>query len=142
MKRTPNQHIDIIFLVDSSTSVGKNNFVEEIKFVKKLLSDFTVDSNHTRVSVITFSSRERVIRHLDYFADVSDSKHKCSLLQEDLRNIDYSGGGTFTLGAFKEAKVCAFYLHVHEEYRNPVIGIKENDLYELFRNRCKINKYI
>lgn len=105
LKSTSNKQIDIIFLVDSSTSVGKHNFVEEIKFVKKLLSDFTVDSNHTRVSVITFSSRERVIRHIDYFANESEDKHKCSLLQEDLKSIDYSGGGTYTLGALLEAKV-------------------------------------
>lgn len=105
LKNTPNKQIDIIFLVDSSTSVGKLNFVEEIKFVKKLLSDFTVDANHTRVAVITFSSRERVKRHVDYFGDDTDEKHKCSLLLEDLRNINYTGGGTYTLGAFLEARV-------------------------------------
>lgn len=93
-----------MFLVDSSTSVGKYNFVEEIKFVKKLLSDFTVDENSTRVSVITFSSRERVIRHVDYLSDVQRFRHKCSLL-DDLKKIDYSGGGTYTLGALQEAKV-------------------------------------
>lgn len=104
LKATTNKEIDLIFLVDSSTSVGKNNFREEVKFVKKLLSDFTVDSNHTRVSVITFSSRDRVIRHVDYFSDEHKDRHKCSLLEEDLKNIDYSGGGTYTLGAFVEAK--------------------------------------
>ncbi|KAL4236643.1 biological adhesion [Mactra antiquata] len=104
LKSTANKEIDLIFLVDSSASVGKDNFKEEIKFVKKLLSDFTVDVNHTRVSVITFSSRDRVIRHVDYFAEDQHDKHKCSLLEEDLKKISYSGGGTYTLGALVEAK--------------------------------------
>ena len=105
LKKTANKQIDLIFLVDSSTSVGANNFREEIKFVKKLLSDFTVDVNHTRVSVVTFSSRGRVIRHVDYLADEHKDRHKCSLLEEDLKKITYSGGGTYTLGALLEAKV-------------------------------------
>ncbi|KAL3867863.1 hypothetical protein ACJMK2_040709 [Sinanodonta woodiana] len=105
LRMSTNKQIDLIFLVDSSTSVGKNNFIEEVKFVKKLLSDFTVDTNHTRVSVITFSSRERVTRQIDYLNDeTSRDRHKCSLLEEDLPKITYSGGGTFTLGAFLEAK--------------------------------------
>ncbi|XP_052776199.1 sushi, von Willebrand factor type A, EGF and pentraxin domain-containing protein 1-like isoform X1 [Mya arenaria] len=95
--------LDLLFLVDSSTSVGKNNFVEEVKFVKKLLSDFTVDVNDTRVSVITFSSRERVIRHIDYLDDAENFRHKCSLV-DDLKRIDYSGGGTYTRGALLEAQ--------------------------------------
>ncbi|KAL3867860.1 hypothetical protein ACJMK2_040706, partial [Sinanodonta woodiana] len=105
LRMSTNKQIDLIFLVDSSTSVGKNNFIEEVKFVKKLLSDFTVDTNHTRVSVITFASRERVTRQIDYLNDeTSRDRHKCSLLVEDLPKITYSGGGTFTLGAFIEAK--------------------------------------
>ncbi|XP_052257236.1 sushi, von Willebrand factor type A, EGF and pentraxin domain-containing protein 1-like isoform X1 [Dreissena polymorpha] len=102
-RSTMNQEIDVIFLVDSSTSVGKKNFALEIKFVKKLLSDFTVDVNDTRVSVITFSSRDQVKRHVDYFSDVEKFRNKCSLM-DDLAKIEYSGGGTYTLGALLEAK--------------------------------------
>lgn len=48
--------LDLIFLIDSSSSVGESNFKSELKFVKKLLSDVTVDYDHTRVAIITFSS--------------------------------------------------------------------------------------
>ena len=105
LKDTSNKQVDIIFLVDSSTSVGKHNFIDEIKFVKQLLSDFTVDITHTRVSVITFSSRERVVRQIDYLDEKQKDRHKCRLLEDDLRKITYSGGGTYTLGAFLEARV-------------------------------------
>lgn len=53
--------IDLVFLVDSSSSVGKVNFLSEIKFVKKVLADFTVSYNHTRVAVVTFSSALSVV---------------------------------------------------------------------------------
>lgn len=54
-------NLDIIFLVDASSSVGESNFKSELKFVKKLLSDVTVDYNHTRVAIITFSSPNNVV---------------------------------------------------------------------------------
>lgn len=50
------QKLELIFLIDGSSSVGENNFKSELKFVKKLLSDVTVDYNHTRVAIVTFSS--------------------------------------------------------------------------------------
>lgn len=53
--------IDLVFLVDSSSSVGKMNFLSEIKFVKKVLADFTVSYNHTRVAVVSFSSAGKVV---------------------------------------------------------------------------------
>lgn len=53
--------IDMVFLVDSSSSVGKENFGNEISFVKRLLSDFNVSFNYTRVALITFSSRSKIV---------------------------------------------------------------------------------
>ena len=105
LRQARNKQVDIIFLVDSSASVGMKNFLEELKFVRKLLADFTVDRNHTRVAVVTFSSRTRVLRQVDYISGPLDGKHKCSLLEEALPSIQYVGGGTYTLGAILEAKV-------------------------------------
>lgn len=53
--------IEMVFLVDSSSSVGKENFANEISFVKRLLSDFNVSFNYTRVALITFSSRSKIV---------------------------------------------------------------------------------
>ena len=97
--------VDLVFLVDSSASVGGVDFQEEIKFVRKLLADFTVDVNTTRVAVITFSSREKVVRQVDHLTSPHRDNHKCSLLVEEVPRIKYVGGGTYTLGAFVEAKV-------------------------------------
>ncbi len=80
---------ELVFLVDSSASVGSDNFYNEIKFIRKvgafpccsnsefcasqiknciwqLLADFTVSPNSTRVVVITYSSVDRVLRQVDH----------------------------------------------------------------------------
>lgn len=105
LRRTANRKVELVFLVDSSASVGSEEFLNELKFVKKLLADFTVDRHTTRVSVVTFSSRSRVVRHIDHLTYPKDDNHKCSLLEEELPKIEYSGGGTYTLGAMEEAEV-------------------------------------
>ncbi|XP_061166124.1 sushi, von Willebrand factor type A, EGF and pentraxin domain-containing protein 1-like [Saccostrea echinata] len=104
LRQVSNKKVDIVFLVDSSASVGPRDFNYEIKFVRKLLADFTVDTNHTRVCVITFSSKKRVLRQIDYVGQPLVDKNKCTLLEEDVPSIRYVGGGTYTLGAFLEAK--------------------------------------
>ncbi|XP_069128762.1 sushi, von Willebrand factor type A, EGF and pentraxin domain-containing protein 1-like [Argopecten irradians] len=104
LRETTNKKVDIVFLVDSSSSVGPHDFINEVKFVRKLLADFTVDSDHTRVSVVTFSSKSRVLRQIDYISETSSDQHKCSLLQEDIPKIKFRGGGTYTLGAILQAK--------------------------------------
>lgn len=53
--------IDLVFLIDSSSSVGKINFFSEIRFVKKVLADFTVSFNNTRVGIVSFSSAGKVV---------------------------------------------------------------------------------
>lgn len=53
--------MDIVFLIDSSSSVGKSNFRSELRFVIKFLSDFNVSYNYTRVSIVTFSSQEKIV---------------------------------------------------------------------------------
>jgi len=112
LRRTANRKVELVFLVDSSASVGAEKFANELKFVRKLLSDFTVDRHTTRVSVITFSSTSRIVRNIDHLSHPSDDKHKCSLYEEELPKIEYTGGGTYTLGAVLEAKVSVVnYLH-------------------------------
>ena len=105
LRRVPNQKVELVFLVDSSASVGAENFFSELKFVRKLLADFTVSLNSTRVSVITFASKHSVVNHIDHLTEPSDQKHKCSLLNEELPDIKYVGGGTYTYGAIQEAQV-------------------------------------
>jgi len=105
LRRTVNSKVELVFLVDESSSVGAANFDNELKFVKKLLADFTVDTYTTRVAVITFSSPNRVRRHVDYLTSPGTQNHKCALMHDHLPKVNYAGGSTFTLGAMLEAEV-------------------------------------
>lgn len=60
--KTKHKKLEIIFLIDASSSVGKENFQNEISFVKRLLSDFNVSFNYTRVALITFSSKSKIVK--------------------------------------------------------------------------------
>ncbi|XP_078251223.1 sushi, von Willebrand factor type A, EGF and pentraxin domain-containing protein 1 isoform X2 [Rhinoraja longicauda] len=101
--REKSGNLDLVFLVDDSSSVGNANFINELKFVKKLLSDFPVVPSATRVAIVTFSSKNKVVSRVDYISAPQYHQHKCSLLNEEIPAINYQGGGTFTKGAFQQA---------------------------------------
>lgn len=111
LRKSSNKELELVFLIDSSASVGAENFFNELKFVKKLLADFTVEYNATRVAVITFSSRNRVVKHIDHVSEANVNNHKCSLFEEQLPTITYQGGGTYTLGAVLQAQV-SYWQHL------------------------------
>ncbi|XP_050100459.1 sushi, von Willebrand factor type A, EGF and pentraxin domain-containing protein 1-like [Anopheles aquasalis] len=103
--RRAGDRLDIVFLVDASSSVGSANFASELRFVKKLLAaDFDVRLNRTRVALVTFSSRRKVVRHVDQISRPDPANDKCGLLQDALPAVSYSGGGTYTYGALREAE--------------------------------------
>lgn len=97
--------LELVFLVDESSSVGQANFLNELKFVRKLLSDFPVVSTATRVAIVTFSSKNNVVARVDYISTSRAHQHKCALLSREIPAITYRGGGTYTKGAFQQAAV-------------------------------------
>ncbi|XP_069622657.1 sushi, von Willebrand factor type A, EGF and pentraxin domain-containing protein 1 [Ranitomeya imitator] len=101
--RESSHNLDLVFLVDESSSVGHANFVNELRFVKKLLSDFPVVPSATRVAIVTFSSKNNVQTRVDYISSSQSNQHKCSLLNREIPGITYKGGGTYTKGAFQQA---------------------------------------
>lgn len=130
--RQKTKRMDIVFLIDSSSSVGKKNFHSELKFVKKFLSDFNVSYNHTRVAIVTFSSQGKIVsaeyerlarnivfifalilkvRHVDHISKGDQDNDKCRLLNYEMPKIHFNGGGTFTAGALIEAKVSHMIIH-------------------------------
>jgi len=97
--------LDLVFLVDESSSVGANNFLSELRFVRKMLSDFPVAPEDTRVALVTFSSKNHVVTRVDHISAPKSHQHKCSLLNQEIPAISYRGGGTYTKGAFQRAAV-------------------------------------
>ncbi|XP_023804740.1 sushi, von Willebrand factor type A, EGF and pentraxin domain-containing protein 1 isoform X3 [Oryzias latipes] len=95
--------LDLVFLVDESSSVGANNFQSELRFIRKMLSDFPVAPENTRVALVTFSSKTNVVTRVDHISAPKPRQHKCSLFNQEIPAINYRGGGTFTRGAFQRA---------------------------------------
>ncbi|OXB54309.1 hypothetical protein ASZ78_008305 [Callipepla squamata] len=104
--RARSGRLELVFLVDESSSVGPANFASELRFVKKLLSDFPVVPAATRVAIVTFSSRSNVVPRVDYISRRRPQQHKCALLGREIPAIAYRGGGTYTKGAFQQAAFC------------------------------------
>ncbi|XP_076181652.1 sushi, von Willebrand factor type A, EGF and pentraxin domain-containing protein 1 isoform X2 [Ptiloglossa arizonensis] len=101
--KSQTEQVELVFLVDASGSVGLTNFQSELNFVKNLLSDFIVEPSATRVAIVTFGGRRHIKRNVDQISRTGDNDHKCYLLNKQLNNISYSGGGTYTRGALIEA---------------------------------------
>ena len=53
--------IDIVFLLDSSGSIGSSNFVTMKNFVNNIVSNFDIGDNNTRIGIIEFSTTASII---------------------------------------------------------------------------------
>ncbi|KAK2576675.1 hypothetical protein KPH14_005336 [Odynerus spinipes] len=101
--RNETDEVELVFLVDASGSIGLHNFRSELNFVKKLLAEFTVEPLTTRVAIVTFGGKRNINRNVDQISKIRKDNHKCYLLNKQLNNISYTGGGTYTRGALLEA---------------------------------------
>ncbi|KOX71267.1 Sushi, von Willebrand factor type A, EGF and pentraxin domain-containing protein 1, partial [Melipona quadrifasciata] len=101
--RNETDQVELVFLVDASGSVGLNNFQSELNFIKHFLADFSVEPSATRIAIVTFGGRRHIKRNVDQISHTGDNDNKCYLLNKQLNNINYTGGGTYTRGALLEA---------------------------------------
>jgi matrilin-3 len=51
-----NVGVDIVFVIDSSGSIGASNFVKVKQFIKDVINAFDIGLNKTRVGVVRYSS--------------------------------------------------------------------------------------
>ncbi|EFB26087.1 hypothetical protein PANDA_008525 [Ailuropoda melanoleuca] len=92
-KETP---LELLFVIDSSESVGLENF-EIIKSLVKTLSDqVALDLAAARVGIINYSHKVEKVAHLTQFSTKDDFKLAVDRMQ-------YLGEGTYTASALHEA---------------------------------------
>ncbi|XP_060067905.1 collagen alpha-1(XXII) chain-like [Ylistrum balloti] len=85
---------DIMFVLDTSGSINYMDFEKEINFTRDVVSIFDVDSDKTRVGVISFSTK--VIEEIG----LGEIRNKDAVLHQiSSSNIFYQGGGTHTADA-------------------------------------------
>ena len=63
------QRADMIFVLDSSGSIGAENWIKVLEFVKAVVRDFTIGENNVRVGAVTFGTRATINFHLNEHFD-------------------------------------------------------------------------
>uniref|UniRef100_A0A3Q2YNV9 VWFA domain-containing protein n=1 Tax=Hippocampus comes TaxID=109280 RepID=A0A3Q2YNV9_HIPCM len=89
MSGCKNVHYDLAFILDTSSSVGKENFEKIRQWVANLVESFDVAPDKTRVAVVRYSDRPTTEFHLGRYRTLEEVKQAA-------RNIRYLGGNTMT----------------------------------------------
>lgn len=92
---------DVLFLLDSSSSIHPNDFKKQLSFVKTIISAFDISPGKTAVGVSTFSDEFQFVFHLNDFT-TKESIFKA------IDNVPYLRGGTDTGNAFWNVRKYGF----------------------------------
>lgn len=80
---------DLVFLVDGSWSVGRENFKYIRNFLGAVAGAFDIGEDKTRVAVVQYSTDTRTEFNLNQY-------FKRAELLQAIRNLPYKGGNTMT----------------------------------------------
>nr|XP_014343031.1 PREDICTED: collagen alpha-6(VI) chain-like [Latimeria chalumnae] len=80
---------DIVFLVDGSWSIGKENFKQVQEFLYTLVDGFDIGLDKIRIGLVQYSSTPRTEFYLNSYSKKED-------ILQYVRNLIYKGGGTKT----------------------------------------------
>nr|XP_022302314.1 collagen alpha-1(XIV) chain-like [Crassostrea virginica] len=81
---------DLLFLIDTSRSLGLTAYQKELRFVEKVLEGYQIGSNRTKVAVITFSAGSR----LEF--DFNGHNSKDDVIRA-IRGLSYTDGMSTTI---------------------------------------------
>lgn len=93
--------VDLVIMLDVSTSLTQNNFERIIVFLIKLLSEADIDSGAVRVGVLTYSTMANV----EFNLKTHRTRH--SLLKA-IAKVQYTGGSTNTADALRVMRTKMF----------------------------------
>lgn len=94
--------MELVFVIDSSESVGPENFETIKDFVTRLVDRTTVGRNSTRIGLILYSLDVLLEFNLARYLTKEDVK-------EAIRKMPYMGEGTYTGTAIRKATQEAFF---------------------------------
>lgn len=94
--------MELVFVIDSSESVGPENFEIVKDFVTALVERVTVGRNSTRVGLVLYSAEVQIEFGLNRYATQEEVK-------QAIRKMQYMGEGTYTATAIHNATQKAFF---------------------------------
>ncbi|XP_017708574.1 PREDICTED: collagen alpha-1(XXII) chain [Rhinopithecus bieti] len=94
-------HYDLVFLLDTSSSVGKEDFEKVRQWVANLVDTFEVGPDRTRVGVVRYSDRPTTAFELGLFGSREEVKAAA-------RRLAYHGGNTNTGDALRYITALSF----------------------------------
>ncbi|XP_068185799.1 collagen, type XXVIII, alpha 2a [Antennarius striatus] len=94
--------MELVFVIDSSESVGPENFEIVKDFVTRLVDGTTVGRNATRIGLVLYSLDVRLEFNLARYVTKQDVK-------QAIRKMPYMGEGTYTGTAIRKATHGAFF---------------------------------
>lgn len=77
--------LDLVVMMDTSGSIGPEDFKKEQNFVKELMKKLSIGQNRTKVALIEFNNNVKVI--LDFMNDTS-----AEIVNNAIDKIQYRGG--------------------------------------------------
>uniref|UniRef100_A0A8D0BKC4 VWFA domain-containing protein n=1 Tax=Salvator merianae TaxID=96440 RepID=A0A8D0BKC4_SALMN len=96
-----NVHYDLVFILDTSSSVGKEDFEKVRQWVANLVDTFEIGPDKTRVGVVRYSDRPTTEFELGRYQAREEVK-------EAAKNIKYYGGNTNTGDALRYINTYSF----------------------------------
>ena len=111
---------DIVFLLDESGSVGRENFAKMLQFVQDVMQEFIVGPSDIQVGLDTFSTS---FNH-EFFLNQVRSKAGLEAL---LRGVSYTGGSTNTGTAIRRMRLESFTASAGHRSTAPKIAIVVTD---------------
>jgi len=83
--------VDLVFVVDSSGSIGEENFKTVKKVLDKLIRHFSVSASYARIGIVQYATNARVIYTLGRSQRLGFHR-----LAKRVRSLFYTRGGTKT----------------------------------------------
>ena len=93
--------VDLVFVLDSSSSLKKDDFQKEIDFVSNFVKDSTIGPDHIQIALLIYADNS------NFLIKLNDFKDKDQLLLK-LRNIKRDHGFTNTEKALEDVRNQAF----------------------------------
>lgn len=83
--------VDVVFVIDSSGSIGEENFEKVKEVIRKLIRHFSVSASNARIGIVQYATSARVV-----FTLRRSQKSGFYTLEKRVKNLFYTRGATKT----------------------------------------------